>query len=95
MTRRRVKILFVCLGNVCRSPLAEGVFRRLAQKARLLKHFDIDSAGTCDYHEGEGPDPRARRVAEEHGVELLGSSRAVDPDDYKILDDRSVNGVIG
>ena len=86
MTKPRVRILFVCLGNVCRSPLAEGVLRHLAQRKALPKHLQIDSAGTCDYHEGEEPDPRARDVAEAHGVRLKGRARAVAPEDFDDFD---------
>lgn len=66
-------ILFVCLGNICRSPVAEGVFRQAltqrisAEKARL---WTIDSAGTSDYHAGEAPDPRSQDSALRHGIDI-------------------------
>ncbi|MBM3571853.1 MAG: low molecular weight phosphotyrosine protein phosphatase [Alphaproteobacteria bacterium] len=61
--------MFVCTGNICRSPTAEGVFRRLVTDASLFQAIDIDSAGTHDYHRGEPPDPRARRIAAAHGYD--------------------------
>src|SRR3546814_12602610 len=63
-------ILFVCLGNICRSPLAEGAFRAAAQAAGL--DVAADSAGTGDWHVGRPPDIRAQAVARAHGVDLSG-----------------------
>jgi protein-tyrosine phosphatase len=63
-------ILFVCMGNICRSPTAEGVFRRTVAVESLGFALDIDSAGTHAYHIGDPPDPRARRAAETRGVDL-------------------------
>ncbi|MDH5188600.1 MAG: low molecular weight phosphotyrosine protein phosphatase, partial [Rhodospirillaceae bacterium] len=54
-----VSVLFVCLGNICRSPTAEGVFRAMVDQAGLSEHITIDSAGTAAYHVGEAPDRRA------------------------------------
>ena len=65
-----ISVLFVCTGNICRSPTAEGVFRHLAAKAGLEDAFFIDSAGTSSGHVGEGPDARAVKVAKRHGVDL-------------------------
>jgi protein-tyrosine phosphatase len=65
-----VKVLFVCLGNICRSPTAEGVFRKLIQGEGLHEHIEIDSAGTHAYHIGEPPDPRAQEAAARRGVDL-------------------------
>lgn len=65
-----VKVLFVCLGNICRSPTAEGVFRKLIEREDLLGHIEIDSAGTHAYHVGEPPDPRAQEAAARRGVDL-------------------------
>ncbi len=64
------RILFVCMGNICRSPLAEGVFRHLAREAGLEDHFEIASAGTGDWHVGHPPDRRMRQTATRHGVSL-------------------------
>lgn len=65
-------ILFVCLGNICRSPLAAGVFRKLVDVAGLSEHFEIDSAGTGPWHVGEPADRRMQRTAQRHGVDLSG-----------------------
>jgi protein-tyrosine phosphatase len=87
------RVLFVCLGNICRSPLAEGVFKRLVEQAGLSHAFEIDSAGTGSWHVGERPDSRAATVASEHGIELDSRARQVtDQDlhdfDYAIAMDR-------
>ncbi|WP_176084862.1 low molecular weight protein-tyrosine-phosphatase [Martelella sp. HB161492] len=63
-------LLFVCTGNICRSPLAEGVFLDLAEKAGRADAFVVDSAGTGGWHEGELPDPRSRAVARAHGFDI-------------------------
>ena len=81
-----MRILFVCLANICRSPLAEGVFRRMVDKAGLDGRIQVDSAGINDYHEGSGPDPRAKSVAFEHGIELTSSSRPVQEPDFEYFD---------
>ncbi len=65
-----VRVLFVCLGNICRSPTAEGVFRTTVQRAGLIEHIEIDSAGTHAYHVGEPPDARAQEAARRRGVDL-------------------------
>ena len=66
----RVSVLFVCMGNICRSPTAHGVFRKLVQETGLLGEIGIDSAGTHAYHVGEAPDRRARATAERRGIDL-------------------------
>lgn len=63
-----MKILMVCLGNICRSPMAEGVFRHQAKLARL--QVEVDSAGTAGYHVGETPDKRAIRNMKSHGIDI-------------------------
>ena len=63
-------VLFVCLGNICRSPMAEGAFRAAAAEAELA--VTADSAGTADYHVGGPPDPRAIRTTRRHGVDISG-----------------------
>ena len=65
-----VSVLFVCMGNICRSPTAEGVFRHFVSEAGLAAYIDTDSAGTHAYHVGELPDRRARSAAERRGVSL-------------------------
>lgn len=67
---KRVAVLFVCMGNICRSPTAHGVFRQLVEEAGLTDRIEIDSAGTHAYHEGEPPDPRAQETAMRHGIRL-------------------------
>lgn len=66
----KVKVLFVCMGNICRSPTAEAVFRHYVEKAGLLEHIQIDSAGTLDYHIGDAPDARAQRAAKQRGYDM-------------------------
>lgn len=65
-----MKVLFVCLGNICRSPLGEGVFRHLVEARGLSDRFVVDSAGTGGWHAGEAPDPRSVAVGRDHGVDL-------------------------
>lgn len=65
-----MKILFVCLGNICRSPTAEGVFRQYVRQAGLEAKVTIDSAGTADWHTGKAPDPRTIRAAARRGYDL-------------------------
>jgi len=66
----KVKVLFVCMGNICRSPTAHGVFRNLVQSEGLSDRIDIESAGTHAYHVGEPPDARAQQTAIGRGVDL-------------------------
>jgi len=66
----KTRILFVCMGNICRSPLAHGVFQRLIEQTGLNEHIEIDSAGTHAYHEGNSPDPRAQAVAMRRGIDI-------------------------
>lgn len=66
----KIKVLFVCMGNICRSPTAEGVFNALLSNRRLEDAFQVDSAGTHAYHVGEAPDLRAQKAARDRGVEL-------------------------
>jgi len=67
---KMVKVLFVCMGNICRSPTAEGVFRHVVEREGLSHVIEIDSAGTHAYHIGEPPDPRSTSVAMQRGVDL-------------------------
>jgi len=78
-------VLFVCLGNICRSPLAEAAFRRSAE--RLGIDVEVDSAGTGDWHIGYPPDPRAAAVAARNGVDIAHlRARQVTPDDFRRFD---------
>jgi protein-tyrosine phosphatase len=70
MNMEKIKVLFVCMGNICRSPTAEGVFAKLIKEQDLEEYFFIDSAGTHAYHIGEPPDLRAQHAALERDVEL-------------------------
>ena len=82
----RISVLFVCLGNICRSPLAEGVFRDLVGSRGLDDRFEIDSAGTGGWHVGEPADARAAMVAESHGVKLKSRARQVTREDLERFD---------
>lgn len=65
-----VKVLLVCMGNICRSPTAEGVLRSHAERTGLINHMEIDSAGTHGYHVGAPPDPRSQKAAARRGYDL-------------------------
>jgi len=80
------KILFVCLGNICRSCTAEEIFRTIVQKAGCQKDFLADSAGLIDFHEGELPDPRMRSAALRHGYKLTHRARPVTLADFETFD---------
>ncbi|HDN27301.1 MAG TPA: low molecular weight phosphotyrosine protein phosphatase [Thioploca sp.] len=67
-----VKVLFVCMGNICRSPTAEGVFTQMVKQARLSEQIYIDSAGTHDYNLGKPPDSRSQAAARRRGIDLSG-----------------------
>ena len=66
----KTRVLFVCLGNICRSPLAEAAFRKAAEEAGL--EVEVDSAGTADYHVGQPPDPRSIEEAQRKGIDIRG-----------------------
>ena len=77
-------VLFVCMGNICRSPTAEGVFRKVVEDAGLAEEIKIDSAGTHAYHSGEPPDRRAQAAAERRGYQLSKlRARRVNEKDYQ------------
>jgi protein-tyrosine phosphatase len=80
------RVLFVCLGNICRSPLAESVFRHLAVGRGVEDEFDIDSAGTSGYHAGSPPDARSVATARGRGVEVRGRSRQFTREDLHAFD---------
>lgn len=80
------KILFVCLGNIVRSPLAENLFRHMIQDTEMEQLYEVDSAGTSSYHIGERPDRRMRQTAADHGVEVKGRSRQVTMEDLDRFD---------
>jgi protein-tyrosine phosphatase len=81
------RVLFVCLGNICRSPTAEGVLRTLAARETPELNLEIDSAGTADYHIGTPPDPRSQRAALKRGVDISGlRARQVSEADFEHFD---------
>jgi protein-tyrosine phosphatase len=87
MTRQTFKILFVCMGNICRSPTAEGVFRHKLKEHQLLDHVLVDSAGTHNYHPDAPPDPRSQRHARQRGYDLSGiRARGVQDRDFYHFD---------
>ena len=82
-----MKVLFVCMGNICRSPTAEGVLRKMVEESVLKGKIDIDSAGTHGYHEGAPPDPRAIEHAAKRGYDLTPlRAREVSPSDFERFD---------
>lgn len=81
------RVLFVCTGNICRSPTAEGVFRSLVEAKGLADRIATDSAGTGAWHVGEPPDVRSQATARRRGVEIGGlRARTVKPDDFTLFD---------
>ena len=87
MSKAPVSVLFVCLGNICRSPLAEGYFRHLVLSKGLHDAFMIDSAGTGGWHAGEPPDPRSTKTASKYGVDISNQkSRVLLPTDLQKYD---------
>jgi protein-tyrosine phosphatase len=82
----KTRILFVCLGNIIRSPLAEHMFAHLAEKAGVADKYYVDSAGTSAYHIGEQPDSRMRRVAAQNGLQYDGRAKQFQEDDYDRFD---------
>lgn len=81
-----VRLLFVCLGNICRSPTAEGVMRDLVAQEGLGDEIEMDSAGTGSWHVGSAPDARATAAAAGRGVTLAGLARQVAPEDFEEFD---------
>ncbi|HUL93726.1 MAG TPA: low molecular weight protein-tyrosine-phosphatase [Burkholderiales bacterium] len=87
MGGRQVGVLFVCTGNICRSPTAEAVFRKLVAEAGLSRAVMADSAGTHGYHTGEPPDPRAQASAADRGYDLSAlRARRVERSDFQRFD---------
>jgi protein-tyrosine phosphatase len=84
--KQNVSVLFVCLGNICRSPLAEAVFRHLVRERGLEDRFTIDSAGTSGWHTGAPPDARSTETARRRGIELTGASRKLTGADLELFD---------
>ena len=86
MGKQTTSVLFVCMGNICRSPAAEGVFRHLVREAGRESDFEIDSAGTIGYHEGAPADSRMRAAARGRGFSLDSISRRIRQDDFSRFD---------
>lgn len=82
----KVRVLFVCLGNICRSPLGAAVMKKKVKDLRLEDHIDIDSCGTSDYHIGDGPDPRTLASASRHGVPMDHCARQLTAEDLRDFD---------
>ena len=80
------RVLFVCLGNICRSPLAEGIFKQLVEDKGLSDQISCDSCGTSNYHIGDQPDPRTRSNAKQNGVVLNHKARQFDAEDFYRFD---------
>ncbi|NBP67719.1 MAG: low molecular weight phosphotyrosine protein phosphatase [Cytophagia bacterium] len=80
------KVLFVCLGNICRSPLAEAIFKKKLEEKGLSKHFLADSCGTANYHVGHTPDPRTIANARKNGVSIDHRGRQLHADDLANFD---------
>ncbi len=87
-----MKILFVCAGNICRSPTAEGVMARLVGEAGLAERIELDSAGTGGWHVGELPDPRTIEAARRRGLELAHRARQLRPRRPRALRSRARDG---
>lgn len=81
-----VRVNFVCLGNICRSPTAEGIFIQLVRDAGLSDSIHVDSSGTSGWHEGERADSRSREMAASRGVDLPSRSRKFRPSDFETFD---------
>ena len=81
-----MRLLFVCMGNICRSPTAEGVMRHLVAEEGLQDRVEIDSAGTGGWHAGDPPDRRATEAARARGIELSGGARQITREDFERFD---------
>jgi protein-tyrosine phosphatase len=81
-----VRVLFVCLGNICRSPTAEGVMRSLLREQGMEREVQLDSAGTGGWHVGSPPDSRAAEAAQARGIMLEGAARSVTEADFEEFD---------
>jgi protein-tyrosine phosphatase len=87
MKKTKLKIIFVCMGNICRSPTAEGVFRKKASEHNLLENLEIDSAGTHNYHPNSPPDARSQKHALKRGYDISNlRARAVQDKDFEEYD---------
>jgi len=84
---KKISVIFICMGNICRSPTAEAVFRHYVESAGMSEHILIDSAGTHDYHIGDKPDARAQRAAQQRGYDMSNlRGRQVGESDFRSFD---------
>lgn len=81
-----IKVLFVCMGNICRSPMAEAIFANLVKQAGLSDQFEIDSAGTIGHHAGNPAHPGTRQILKQHQIDYVGRSRQVTVRDLAYFD---------
>ncbi len=81
-----ITIIFICMGNICRSPMAEAIFSDMVKKAGLSKYFEIDSAGTSGYHVGDRPCKGTQEILARHNIEYNGRSRRVSAGDLNYFD---------
>ncbi len=81
-----IRVLFVCMGNICRSPMAEAVFRHMVNAAGLTDKIHVDSAGTHAYHVGEQADPRTLEVLRKNNISYQGHARRLNPTDLETFD---------
>lgn len=84
---KRTAVLFVCMGNICRSPLAEGIFSHILASRQMKDRFFVDSAGTGGWHAGDAPDPRSIETARRHGIDISTQiARQFRQEDFEIFD---------
>jgi len=86
MPQKKFNVIFVCLGNICRSPAAENIFRQMVKEAGLENHIHIDSAGTHDYHPGKAPDKRMTETLHRRDIPSIGAARQFKTSDFKRFD---------
>lgn len=97
--KKKIRLLFVCLGNICRSPAAEGIMKRIVDKYELQDIIEVDSAGTSGWHDGDLPDERMRAHGERRGYDFSSRARKIKKNDFDlydyiiVMDDSNYNNV--